>query len=113
MHFAVETIEAMIYTIRGHRVMLDSDLANLYGVETKRLNEQVKRNADRFPADFMRIFTKLRSFLPMEFSLKSDVDQFKKDRKRIGLKGTTKSLSLGFMVHIKRRNYCIIIHVRE
>lgn len=53
MQFAVEAIEAMIYTIRGHRVMLDSDLAKLYGVETKRLNEQVKRNADRFPADFM------------------------------------------------------------
>jgi hypothetical protein len=53
MQFAVKTIEAMIYTIRGYRVMLDSDLAKLYGVETKRLNEQVKRNADRFPANFM------------------------------------------------------------
>lgn len=42
-----------ILTIRGHRVILDADLAELYGVTTKRLNEQVKRNADRFPADFM------------------------------------------------------------
>jgi len=43
----------MIRSIRGVRVMLDSDLAAIYGVSTKRLNEQVKRNLDRFPADFM------------------------------------------------------------
>ena len=42
-----------IYLIRGFKVMLDSDLADLYGIETKRLNEQVKRNIDRFPQDFM------------------------------------------------------------
>jgi hypothetical protein len=42
-----------IYLIRGEKVMLDSDLAELYGVETKRLNEQVKRNMERFPEDFM------------------------------------------------------------
>lgn len=46
-------IENMIYVIRGQRVMLDSDLANLYQVETKALNQAVKRNLDRFPADFM------------------------------------------------------------
>jgi hypothetical protein len=46
-------IEAIIYTIRGHRVMIDSDLALLYGVETKALNRQVLRNALRFPEDFM------------------------------------------------------------
>jgi hypothetical protein len=40
-------------TIRGIKVMLDSDLAMLYGVETKRFNEQVRRNIDRFPEDFM------------------------------------------------------------
>jgi hypothetical protein len=48
-----ERIEQTILIIRGHRVMLDADLANLYGVTTKRLNEQVKRNRKRFPADFM------------------------------------------------------------
>ena len=53
MEFPVEKIEAMIYSIRGHRVMLDSDLAKLYGVETKRLKEQVKRNISRFPKDFL------------------------------------------------------------
>ncbi len=48
-----ETIEHKIYLFRGQKVMLDSDLAELYGVTTKRLNEQVRRNADRFPEDFM------------------------------------------------------------
>ena len=42
-------IESLIRIIRGQQVMLDSDLAMLYGVETKRLNEQVKRNLNRFP----------------------------------------------------------------
>ncbi len=46
-------IESLIRVIRGQQVMLDSDLAMLYGVETKRLNEQVKRNIERFPEDFM------------------------------------------------------------
>lgn len=46
-------IEELIYQIRSHKVMLDSDLAELYGVEIKRLNEQVKRNQERFPDDFM------------------------------------------------------------
>jgi ORF6N domain len=45
-------IEEGIFTLRGKRVMLDADLAKLYGVTTKRLNEQVRRNADRFPEDF-------------------------------------------------------------
>src|SRR6266849_4862314 len=49
----LEIIERRIYFIRTHKVMLDSDLAELYGVTTKRLNEQVKRNIHRFPADFM------------------------------------------------------------
>jgi hypothetical protein len=48
-----ERIERRILALRGQRVMLDADLAQLYGVTTKRLNEQVKRNKDRFPADFM------------------------------------------------------------
>jgi ORF6N domain len=49
----VERIESRILLIRGHKVMLDSDLAELYGVTTKRLNEQLKRNKERFPADFV------------------------------------------------------------
>ncbi len=49
----IERIENKIYLIRGQKVMLDSDLAALYQVPTSRLNEQVKRNLDRFPGDFM------------------------------------------------------------
>ena len=49
----VEQIESLILTIRGKQVILDRDLARLYGVETFRLNEQVKRNLERFPEDFM------------------------------------------------------------
>jgi len=48
-----ERVINKIYLIRGEKVMLDSDLAELYGVETRRLNEQVKRNIERFPEDFM------------------------------------------------------------
>jgi hypothetical protein len=48
-----ERVINKIYLIRNEKVMLDSDLAELYGVETRRLNEQVKRNIDRFPEDFM------------------------------------------------------------
>ena len=49
----LENIENLILNIRGKQVMLDRDLARLYGVETKRLNEAVKRNIERFPEDFM------------------------------------------------------------
>ncbi len=171
MQFSVEKIEAIIYSIRGNKVMLDSDLAKLYEVETKVLNQAVRRNLKRFPDDFMfqltseeyrflksqivtsksgsggkqkqplvftengvamlsgilnsdraisvniaimRTFTKLRSFLLMDSSLKDNINQLKKDtthlfkivferldaleeglpehpqnRKKIGLKGNT------------------------
>lgn len=46
-------LESLILTIRGNKVLLDLDLAEIYGVPTKRLNEQVKRNAERFPEDFI------------------------------------------------------------
>jgi hypothetical protein len=50
---APQVLGSRILEVRGQRVLLDSDLADLYEVDTKRLNEQVKRNAERFPADFM------------------------------------------------------------
>lgn len=50
---SVERIEQLIYVIRGQRIMLDADLAGVYGVSTKALNQAVKRNAERFPEDFM------------------------------------------------------------
>jgi len=140
MKYEIEKIEAMIYTIRGYKVMLDSDLAKLYAVETKRLNEQVRRNIDRFPSDFMfqltaeefetlksqiatskhgsggkqklplvftengvamlsgilkskqaiqiniaimRIFTRLRSFMAMESTLKAEVGKLKKETNQL------------------------------
>lgn len=49
----VEVIESKIFVLRGRRVMLDRDLAGLYGVKTKALNQAVKRNSERFPEDFM------------------------------------------------------------
>lgn len=51
-------VERRIYLIRGHKVMIDEDLAELYGVPTKRLNKQVRRNLKRFPKDFMFQLTK-------------------------------------------------------
>ena len=53
MAISMERVENRILSLRGHRVMLDADLAELYGVPTKRLNEAVRRNAARFPEDFM------------------------------------------------------------
>lgn len=80
----IERIASKIYLIRNMKVMIDRDLAELYGVETKRLKEQVRRNIERFPQDFMFELTKheiknLRSqfatsswggarYLPMAFS---------------------------------------------
>ena len=48
-----QRVQSMILLVRGQNVILDSDLAQLYGVPTKRLNEQVRRNMQRFPSDFM------------------------------------------------------------
>jgi hypothetical protein len=55
---SVQRVQQVIYFIRGQRVMLDSDLAAMYGVETFNLNKAVKRNSDRFPPDFMFQLTK-------------------------------------------------------
>lgn len=55
---SVQFIERRIYLIRGHKVMIDEDLAELYGVSTRQLNQQVKRNLKRFPEDFMFQLTK-------------------------------------------------------
>lgn len=54
----LERVEGAILLIRGEKVILDSDLAALYGVSTTRLNEQVKRNKNRFPTDFLFQLTK-------------------------------------------------------
>jgi hypothetical protein len=54
----IDRIQSRILILRGHKVIIDSDLAELYGVTTKRLNEQVKRNRVKFPADFVIQLTK-------------------------------------------------------
>ncbi len=59
---SVSVMENRILLVRGVRVMLAKDLADLYGVSTKRLNEQVKRNLDRFPSDFMFQLTEDEKF---------------------------------------------------
>ena len=55
---AANTIEGLILSIRGQRVMLDSDLADIYGVPTGQLNQAVKRNLERFPSDFAFVLTR-------------------------------------------------------
>ncbi|MFH1534230.1 MAG: ORF6N domain-containing protein [Nitrospirota bacterium] len=65
-------MENLILFIRGHKVMLDEDLAKLYGVKTKRLLEAVKRNLDRFPEDFMfKLYLKEWSDLRSQFATSS------------------------------------------
>jgi hypothetical protein len=71
-----ERIERSILVIRGQRVILDSDLAELYGVSTTRLNQQIRRNIDRFPEDFAFVLT------PAEFE--NLMLQFARSRSRWG-----------------------------
>ncbi|HIJ74116.1 MAG TPA: ORF6N domain-containing protein [Candidatus Hydrogenedentes bacterium] len=85
---AREGIERAIYLIRGQRVMLDADLAELYDVSTRRLNEQVKRNKDRFPVDFMFQLTKREAE-----SLKSQIATSKPGR------GGRRTLPYAFTEH--------------
>lgn len=71
-----ERIENKIYLIRGKKVMLNSDLADLYGVPTKRLNEQVKRNMRRFPDDFMFVLNKKETKkLQLQFAIENSRSQ--------------------------------------
>ncbi len=72
MELTIGQIENKIYTLRGVQVMLDSDLAELFSVNTKRLNEQVKRNLKRFPKDFMFQLTTIEfDFLRSQFATSS------------------------------------------
>ena len=54
---SLDKIQNRIYTVRGHQVMLDKDLASFYNVKPIRLREQIKRNPNRFPADFVFVLT--------------------------------------------------------
>jgi len=95
-----EIVMSKIYLIRNQKVMLDKDLAELYGVETRTLKQQVKRNIERFPSDFMFQLTKdeyknLRSqivisswgglrYMPIAFTEQEEINF--KPRKKIGYK---------------------------
>ena len=77
-------IENLIYSIRDVQVILDEDIANLYGVETKRLNEQVKRNIERFPPEFMFQLTKEEwNFLRSQFATLNSFSQINKRIKEL------------------------------
>ena len=68
----MEQVERAIVIVRGHRVLLDSDLALLYGVPVSRLNEQVRRNRERFPDDFMLLLSRDEfSTLKSQFAISS------------------------------------------
>ncbi len=72
----LENIENLIHVIRGKQVMLDRDLARLYGVETKRLNQQVQRNLERFPGDFMFQLSKEEvESLRSQFATSNDISR--------------------------------------
>ena len=107
----IQTIQNKIYEIRGQRVMLDRDLAYLYGVETKALNQAVKRNLQRFPEDFMFQLTKeecLRSqivtiktargqhlkYMPYAFTELEEASALVLVSENLQIKETTKSESM-------------------
>lgn len=95
------SIKSMIRLIRGQQVMLDSDLAFLYGVETRRLNEQVKRNIERFPDDFMFQLTKeefdfLKSQIAMSNITDSQGNKNLKSQIAISKWGGTRKLPYAF-----------------
>ena len=80
---SVENLQNKVYVIRGQQVMLDCDLAEVYGYEVKRLNEQVKRNIARFPDDFM--FQLAMDEIPEDFRLKSQIATLNENGNKRGL----------------------------
>ena len=93
----VDNIEPLIKIIRGQQVMLDRDLATLYGVETKRLNEQVKRNIKRFPEDFMFQLTKDECLRSQFATLNEGSDKRIEDMHRLMLKLSVCHMTASFV----------------
>ena len=93
----VDNIEPLIKIIRGQQVMLDRDLAALYGVETKRLNEQVKRNIKRFPEDFMFQLTKDECLRSQIATLNEGSDKRIEDMHRLILKHSIYHMTASFV----------------
>ena len=96
---SVEQIESQIFLIRGQKVMLDADLAELYGVPIKRLNEQVRRNSERFPEDFMfQLTTEEFANLKSEFETSSLRSQIATSNNPAG-RGGRRHLPYAFTEH--------------
>ena len=93
----VDNIEPLIKIIRGQQVMLDRDLATLYGVETKRLNEQVKHNIKRFPEDFKFQLTKDECLRSQIATLKEGSDKRIEDMHRLMLKHSVYHMTASFV----------------
>ena len=93
----VDNIEPLIKIFRGQQVMLDRDLATLYGVETKRLNEQVKRNIKRFPEDFMFQLTKDECLRSQIATLNEESDKHIEDMHRLMLKLSVYHMTASFV----------------
>jgi len=99
-----EHLEPLIVAIRGHRVVLDADLARLYGVDTKRFNEAFKRNRDRFPADFAfqltaEEFAELRSQIATSSSQPPDSLEDNRSQFATGSHGGRRYLPWAFTEH--------------
>ena len=93
----VDNIEPLIKIIRGQQVMLDRDLAALYGVETKRLNEQVKHNIKRFPEDFKFQLTKDECLRSQIATLNEGSDKRIEDMHRLMLKHSVYHMTASFV----------------
>jgi len=98
----LQNIKLMIYKIRGYQVMLDADLAKIYQVETKRLNEAVKRNLDRFPPEFMFRLTKAEyENLMSQFATSNSKDKYDNLRSQFATSrwGGRRKLPFAFTEH--------------
>ena len=93
----VVNIEPLIKIIRGQQVMLDRDLTTLYGVETKRLNEQVKHNIKRFPEDFKFQLTKDECLRSQIATLNEGSDKRIEDMHRLMLKHSVYHMTASFV----------------
>ena len=93
----VDNIEPIIKIIRVQQVMLDRDLATHYGVETKRLNEQVKHNIKRFPEDFMFQLTKDECLRSQIATLNEGSDKRIEDMHRLMLKHSVYHMTASFV----------------
>ena len=96
----LEPVEPLIREIRGERVILDADLARVYGVPTKRLNEQVRRNAERFPQDFVFRLTEAEAdSLRSQFATASDIASGIRSQNATASKRNVRFLPYAFTEH--------------